>query len=43
MANIKKGDTVYTAEETKKILKGSNHKLAPRFASGYGNTGSSGK
>ena len=43
MANIKKGDTVYTADETKKILKGSKHKIAPRFATGYGDaTGGSG-
>ena len=44
MANIKKGDTVYTAEQTKRILRGTNHSLAPRYASGYGkaNTGGSG-
>jgi hypothetical protein len=41
MANIKKGDTIYTAEETKRILKGSSHKLAPRYASGYGKAGTS--
>ena len=46
MANIKKGDTVYTAEQTRKILKGSKHTLGPRYepgkASAYGNTSSGG-
>jgi hypothetical protein len=47
MANIKKGDTVYTAEQTRKILKGSKHTLGPRYepgkASAYGNTSSGGR
>lgn len=37
MAHINKGDTVYTAEQTKKIFKGSNPSLMPRFNDGYGN------
>ena len=36
IANIEKGDTVYTAEETKNILKSRNHNVIPRYASGYG-------
>ena len=34
MAHINKGDTVYTAEETKKIFKGSNPSIMPRFSDG---------
>jgi hypothetical protein len=37
MAHINKGDTVYTAEQTKKIFKGSNPSLMPRFAPGQNN------
>ena len=36
VTNINKGDTVHTAQETKKILKGNKHKQIPRFAKGYG-------
>jgi hypothetical protein len=36
VTNINKGDTVHTAQETKKILKGNRHKTIPRFAKGYG-------
>ena len=35
IVNINKGDTVYTAKETKQILKGGGHKQIPRFAEGY--------
>lgn len=31
---INKGDTIYTAEETKKILSARNHQIIPRFAGG---------
>ena len=31
---INKGDTVYTAEETRKILAARNHQIIPRFAGG---------
>lgn len=34
LAHIEKGDTVYTAEETKKILNGKGLKM-PRYSSGY--------
>jgi hypothetical protein len=34
LANINKGDTVYTAQETKKILKGSKPSSLPRFEDG---------
>lgn len=36
IANIEKGDTVYTAEETEQIFKKRNHSLIPGFARGYG-------
>ena len=36
IVNIEKGDTVYTAEETKNILKSRSHDIIPRYASGYG-------
>ena len=48
LAYINKGDTVYTAEETKRILHGKVHDSIPRFEvgvpgiHGYGYTGSSG-
>ena len=35
VTSINKGDTVHTAQETKKILKGNRHKTMPRFAEGY--------
>ena len=34
VTNINKGDTVHTAGETKKILKGNRHKQIPRFSNG---------
>ena len=34
VTNISKGDTVHTASETKKILKGNRHKQIPRFSGG---------
>lgn len=48
VVDIEKGDTVYTAEETKDIFKKRNHNVFPRYASGYGGnaylgTGSGGK
>lgn len=49
VVDIEKGDTVYTAEETKDIFKKRNHNVFPRYASGYGSgnaylgTGSGGK
>lgn len=49
IVNIEKGDTVYTAKETKNIFKKRSHNEFPRYASGYGNgtaywgTGSGGK
>lgn len=36
IVNIEKGDTVYTAEETRNILKSRSHNVIPRYASGYG-------
>lgn len=36
IVDIEKGDTVYTAEETKEILKKRSHNEIPRYASGYG-------
>ena len=36
IANIEKGDTVYTAEETEDIFKKRSHDTIPRYASGYG-------
>lgn len=36
IAHIEKGDTVYTAEETKQIFKKRNHPIISRFAEGYG-------
>ena len=36
IVDIEKGDTVYTAEETKNILKSRTHDIIPRYASGYG-------
>ena len=36
MAQIEKGDTVYTAEETKKILKERKHSVIPRYEGGGG-------
>ena len=36
IANIEKGDTVYTAEETEEILTPKKHNVLPRYASGYG-------
>lgn len=35
-AHINKGDTVYTAEETRNILKKQKHNTVSRFAEGYG-------
>jgi hypothetical protein len=35
MAHINRGDTVYTAEETKNIFKKRSHNEFPRYASGY--------
>ena len=37
ITRINKGDTVYTAEQTKKIMRGSSHRTIPRFVEGYGN------
>jgi hypothetical protein len=34
MAHLEKGDTVYTAEETKKILGPHNHKVRTRLSGG---------
>jgi hypothetical protein len=34
VVNINKGDTVYTAKETKQILKGGGHKQIPRYKDG---------
>lgn len=34
---IEKGDTVYTAKETKGILRNESDQLFPRYATGYGN------
>jgi len=38
ITNINKGDTVHTAQETKKILRGNKHKTIPRFEDGYYST-----
>ena len=42
IARIEKGDTVYTAEETRDILKKRKHSIVPRYAVGYDNVKTSG-